>query len=93
MFTRCFATGFAAKLPPKPAGKIQLPNISKIIAVASGKGGVGKSTTAGSLEIAASIIHLHSSMLVYLQLWLQNIDLLRIASVGNFTVNYRYLES
>lgn len=29
-------------------GKIDLPNVKKIIAVASGKGGVGKSTTAGS---------------------------------------------
>lgn len=40
--------GFAGKVP-RPAGKHRLPDVSKIVAVASGKGGVGKSTTAGIL--------------------------------------------
>ena len=33
----------------RSTGKIDLPNVKKIVAVASGKGGVGKSTTAGLL--------------------------------------------
>lgn len=37
---------------PKGAGRIELPNVKHIVAVASGKGGVGKSTTATNLAVA-----------------------------------------
>src|SRR5580693_6533289 len=39
--------------PPGPSGqKITLPNVKHVVAVASGKGGVGKSTVAANLALA-----------------------------------------
>jgi ATP-binding protein involved in chromosome partitioning len=38
--------------PPGPAQKIALPNVRFVVAVASGKGGVGKSTVAANLALA-----------------------------------------
>ena len=38
--------------PPGAAAKIELPNVKALVAVASGKGGVGKSTVAANLAMA-----------------------------------------
>jgi len=46
--------GDAEKAVPPPPAQMSLPNLGRVIAVSSGKGGVGKSTVAANLAIALS---------------------------------------
>lgn len=48
---------------PKPSSLLQLPNLKKIIALSSGKGGVGKSTIAFNLALAAAQSGLRAALI------------------------------
>jgi ATP-binding protein involved in chromosome partitioning len=54
------ARGAAGQRPPQPAG---IPGVTAIIAVASGKGGVGKSTVAANLAVALARLGLKTGLL------------------------------
>lgn len=54
------ARGATAQHPPQPAG---VPGVTAIIAVASGKGGVGKSTVAANLAVALARLGLKTGLL------------------------------
>ncbi|MES1989643.1 MAG: Mrp/NBP35 family ATP-binding protein [Pseudomonadota bacterium] len=51
------------KAAPRPAGPLQIPGVAAIVAVASGKGGVGKSTTAVNLALGLSHLGLRVGLL------------------------------
>ena len=53
----------AARPAPKAAGPLQIPGIASIVAVASGKGGVGKSTVAVNLALGLSKLGLKVGLL------------------------------
>ena len=46
-----FARSYATKMGP-PIKKLGIPDVQHIVAVASGKGGVGKSTSAGMHNVS-----------------------------------------
>ena len=52
-----------ARPAPKAAGPLQIPGIASIVAVASGKGGVGKSTVAVNLALGLSKLGLKVGLL------------------------------
>ena len=59
------ASGPAAGAPPgaRPGGAMLLPEIGAIVAIASGKGGVGKSTTAVNLALALHAVGFETGLL------------------------------
>jgi len=49
--------------PPRPRGQQPIPGVQSIVAVASGKGGVGKSTVATNLALALATLRPHVGLL------------------------------